>query len=125
MYAVVILDIKTNDLVDVKCEIPSKDIFENKYIPKKYPRAEKLDDGRYKISDNQCITCVEEGLTNIGLALSLITSVLTIILSVYVICLPIFDNYLFLGGFIGGLIACFGYMLISVIYNKCLKLKLK
>lgn len=124
MYAVVILDMKTNCLVTVKCEIPSKDVFKNNYIPKKYPKAEKLDDNSYKINDSQYITCVEKELTNIGLAFSLITSILTIILSIYVICLPIFDNSPFFGGFVGSLIACFGCILISVIHNKCLKLKL-
>lgn len=124
MYAVVIFDMETNDLVTVKCEVPSKDVFKNNYIPKKYPKAEKLDDDRYRISDNQYIACVEKELTNIGLAFSLITIVLTIMLSSYVMCLPIFDNSPFLGGFVGSLIACFGCILISVIHNKCLKLKL-
>lgn len=124
MYAVVILDMQTNDLVTVKCEVPSKDVFKNNYIPKKHPKAENLGDNRYKISDNHYITCVEKELTNIGLAFSLITSILTIMLSIYVICLPIFDNSPFLGGFVGSLIACFGCVLISVIHNKCLKLNL-
>lgn len=123
MYVVVVLDLET-DSITVKCEVPSKDVFENSYIPKNYPEAVRLDESRYKISDSQCVVCMEKELTNTGLALSLIVSILTMVFVSAVICIPMPSDLLLIRGLIGGVLASLGCALISVIHSKCLNFKI-
>lgn len=56
--AVKFFSIKTNECIGIGYYIPSREFFENTYIPEHFPDAKYLGDGKYQIDKTRYIRCV-------------------------------------------------------------------
>ena len=59
MLAVKFFYLQSNNYVGTGYYIPSREFFENTYIPEHFPDAKYLGDGKYQIDETRYIQCGE------------------------------------------------------------------
>ena len=62
MLAVKFYNLKSNSYIGEGFYMPSQEFFEKEYVPKHFPQAKNIGDGKFKIDGHRYIKCEESFL---------------------------------------------------------------